>query len=269
MPVSPIPPHRDLLLTVFGLYGRAADGWIPVAHLVQMLSDVGADPSGVRASISRLTKKGTLVNRRKGRRSEYRLSPGLYGAFSAGDRRIFQPRQTSLSDAWLLATFSLSESQRALRHKIRSGLTRLGFGTVSPGLWIAPAHLEEETLEYFERHRLAEHTIFFRAELTADQQPQATWWNLKLLQERYERFVTRYAPLLEQVKPRKVSGSEAFALYIPMLTEWRGLPYLDPGLPEEILPPQWHGQRARSVFAELHELLSARAAEHAHQVLGH
>lgn len=267
MSVPPLPPQSDLLLTVFGLYGRAADGWIPVAHLVRMLSDIGTDPSGVRASISRLTKKGTLVNRRCGRNSEYRLSPGLYGAFSAGDRRIFQPRQAPLSDSWLLAAFSLSESQRSLRHKIRSGLTRLGFGTVSPGLWIAPAHLEDEVLEYFERHSLAEHVIFFRAQLTNEYEPQGSWWNLGLLHERYDRFITRWSPLQEETASRSFSNSEAFSHYVPMLTDWRGLPYLDPGLPAEILPNEWPGESARSVFIELHKMLSPQASRHAHEIL--
>lgn len=269
MSQPPLPSHRDLLLTVFGLYGRGSEGWIAVAHLVQLLSDAGVEPSGVRASISRLLKKGTLVNRRRGRHSEYSLSPGLQGAFSAGDQRIFAPRQASMDDPWLLAAFTLSETQRSLRHRIRSGLTKLGFGTVAPGLWIAPVHLEEEAEDYFGRHGLGEHIIFFRAELTGDREPRSTWWNLELLEERYERFVRDHSAILKEVRGRAPSPREAFALYIPLLTHWRGLPYLDPGLPPEILPQTWHGEQARQLFSELHDLLAERAAAHAHAVIGH
>jgi len=227
------------------------------------------EPSGVRASISRLLKKGILVNRRRGRESEYSLSPGLQDAFSAGDQRIFSPRQASMEDPWLLAAFTLSETQRSLRHRIRAGLTKLGFGTVAPGLWIAPVHLEEEAQDYFTRHGLDEHVIFFRAELTGGREPQPDWWNLALLEDRYERFVKDHSEITDQVRGRELSPQEAFALYIPILTNWRGLPYLDPGLPPEILPETWHGEQARQLFAELHDLLAAKASAHAHLVIGH
>ncbi|GAA3062903.1 MULTISPECIES: PaaX family transcriptional regulator [Actinomycetes] len=269
MPRPPLPSHRDLLLTVFGLYGRGTDGWIPVAHLVQLLADTGVEPSGVRASISRLLKKGTLINRRQGQHSEYRLSPELHDAFSAGDQRIFAPRHASMDDPWLLAAFTLSETQRGLRHRIRSGLTKLGFGTVAPGLWIAPVHLKEEAEDYFSRHALDEHVIFFRAELTGDRRPRPEWWNLELLEQQYERFVANHSALLDDVRSRVLSPNEAFALYIPTLTHWRGLPYLDPGLPPEILPERWHGQDARRLFTDLHEALAEPSSRHAHAVLGH
>lgn len=269
MSQPPLPSHRDLLLTVFGLYGRGSEGWIAVAHLVQLLSDTGVEPSGVRASISRLLKKGTLVNRRRGRHSEYSLSPGLQGAFSAGDQRIFAPRQASMEEPWLLAAFTLSEAQRSLRHRIRSGLTKLGFGTVAPGLWIAPVHLEQEAEDYFARHRLDEHVIFFRAELTGDRKPRPDWWNLELLEERYKHFVENHSGILGKVGEHNPGPREALALYIPILTNWRGLPYLDPGLPPEILPETWHGEQARKLFAELHDLLAVKASVHAHAVIDH
>lgn len=265
---SPLPSHRDLLLTVFGLYGRGSEGWIPIAHLVQLISAVGAEPSAVRASVSRLLKKGTLVNRQKNGRSEYSLAHDLKGAFSAGDQRIFAPRQASMEDPWLLATFTLSETQRNVRHHVRSGLTKLGFGTVSPGLWIAPIHVELEALEYFRRHSLDEHILFFRAELAGGKEPRAAWWNLGLLEERYARFVEDYAELVEGPVEGETAPREAFALYILLLTNWRGLPYLDPGLPPEMLPTPWHGGQAHHVFLTLHEALGRKAAEYAHTVLG-
>jgi phenylacetic acid degradation operon negative regulatory protein len=55
---------------------------------------------------------------------------------------------------------------------------------------------------------------------------------------------------------------QAFRAYVPMLTQWRRLPYLDPGLPTELLPPDWNAVQARRVFGDLHDLLAAPSLRH-------
>jgi phenylacetic acid degradation operon negative regulatory protein len=59
----------------------------------------------------------------------------------------------------------------------------------------------------------------------------------------------------------------AYSAYIPMVTEWRRFPYLDPGLPLELLPEGWPGLVAERLFAELHGLLKAPADLHAHRLM--
>jgi phenylacetic acid degradation operon negative regulatory protein len=44
-----------------------------------------------------------------------------------------------------------------------------------------------------------------------------------------------------------------------VLTDWRRLPYLDPGLPAELLPEGWIGIRAADLFFALQALLEAPA----------
>jgi phenylacetic acid degradation operon negative regulatory protein len=52
-----------------------------------------------------------------------------------------------------------------------------------------------------------------------------------------------------------------------MLTTWRRLPYLDPGLPLELLPGGWSGEAATALFAELNGALREPARRHAMAVL--
>src|SRR2546423_1594369 len=59
----------------------------------------------------------------------------------------------------------------------------------------------------------------------------------------------------------------AFEIYVPMLTVWRRLPYLDPGLPVDLLPVGWNGGRAADLFGDLDALLRAPAREHALAVI--
>jgi phenylacetic acid degradation operon negative regulatory protein len=55
----------------------------------------------------------------------------------------------------------------------------------------------------------------------------------------------------------------SFAVYVPMLTAWRRLPYLDPGLPLEHLPADWSGIEAGALFTELDRRLRTSAHQHA------
>ena len=265
-PSAPLPAYRELVLTMFGLFGREGHEWIPISTLIRLLEDAGADPSGIRATISRMTKAGILVNQRRGRSSSYRLNPELRETFSSGDRRIFTPVQATTTDPWLLVTFSLSEAQRGLRHQLRRGLSRLGFGTVSPGLWIAPGHLESETRDYLRRHDLMQYTVVFRAELT-DQLPSAHWWNLDLLEARYTEFLDRYSDLPARLDHSAPGPHQIFRTYVVLLTHWRELPYLDPGLPEEILPPTWPGTQARHLFATIDARLRNCAVTYGERVM--
>jgi len=47
--------------------------------------------------------------------------------------------------------------------------------------------------------------------------------------------------------------------YVRVLTGWRRMPYLDPGLPAEFLPRDWSGIRAAELFFELHAKLETPA----------
>ena len=48
-----------------------------------------------------------------------------------------------------------------------------------------------------------------------------------------------------------------------MLTAWRRLPYLDPGLPLEHLPDDWSGIEAGALFTALDRRLRTSAHQHA------
>jgi phenylacetic acid degradation operon negative regulatory protein len=53
-----------------------------------------------------------------------------------------------------------------------------------------------------------------------------------------------------------------------MLTAWRRLPYLDPGIPLDLLPADWPGLDAEQLFATLDQRLRAAAATHARSLIG-
>ena len=86
----------------------------------------------------------------------------------------------------------------------------------------------------------------------------AQWWDLTALGQLYAEFVDTHAPTLESWRSLggTPSGQQAFADYVRALTAWRRLPYLDPGLPTDLLPASWSGTTAAETFFALHALLA-------------
>ena len=262
---------RHLIVTIYGLYARSDGGWLSVAALIQLLADLGVDEPAVRSAISRLKRRGILEARRQEGSAGYQLSAEALAILREGDARIFRRRRAELADGWLLAVFSVPEAERHRRHVLRSELTRLGFGMVAPGVWIVPAHPDDATAETLRRLGLDSYADLFHADHLAFGDPAdkiGRWWDLDELERRYLAFSRAYEPALARLKrsgPR--SGEEAFAQYVRVLTDWRQLPYLDPGLPAELLPSGWIGIRAAEEFFALRSMLEEPARTYVTSVM--
>jgi phenylacetic acid degradation operon negative regulatory protein len=257
------PQPRPLIVTLYGLYAREEGGWISVACLVRMLAVLGVDEAAVRSSISRLKRRGLLLSERVGGVAGYALSPQARAILDAGDRRIFERPSAALDDGWLLAVFSVPESERRRRHVLRSRLASLGFGTVAPGVWAAPAHLAGEVTEVLLFDGLTSYVDLFRADHLAFGdvgEHVRQWWDLGRIQSQYAEFIRVHAPLRARWRRRStIPEQEAFRDYVSALTAWRRLPFLDPGLPSEVLPRGWPGHRAADLFEALRSLLAEPA----------
>jgi phenylacetic acid degradation operon negative regulatory protein len=257
---------RALIVTLYGLYAREVGGWLAVGALVRLMAELGIDEPAVRSSISRLKRRGILTGERLAGVAGYALSDQARAILDEGDRRIFGRSSGRLEDGWLLAIFSVPESERGKRHALRSRLSWLGFGTAASGVWIAPGHLDAHTREVLERYELAPYVDLFRADYLAFgkvREQVRKWWDLDRLQALYGDFLADFGPVRNRWRRRRTAAdAEAFTDYVCVLTAWRRLPYLDPGLPREVLPRGWHGARAADLFLELHVRLADPAHRH-------
>ncbi|MEU3775525.1 PaaX family transcriptional regulator C-terminal domain-containing protein [Streptomyces sp. NPDC032472] len=251
---------RSLIVTFYGAYGRSFEGPVPVSALVRLLGAAGVDAPSVRSSVSRLKRRGFLLPARAADGSAgYELSAEARRLLDDGDRRIYGERGAEASGDWLLAVFSVPEQERHKRHLLRSRLARLGFGAVAPGVWIAPAHVEEETGHTLERLHLTAYVELFRGAhlgFAPTAEAVARWWDLAALAKAHEEFLDLHEPVLRALQQGgEPTAEEAYRGYLRALDSWRRLPYADPGLPRELLPSDWPGDRAAAVFAELHDRL--------------
>ncbi|WP_308283320.1 PaaX family transcriptional regulator [Pseudonocardia nigra] len=260
---------RQLIVSLYGLYGRAGDGRLSVAALVRLMAGLGVDEPAVRSSISRLKRRGLLAADRRDGAAGYVLTPDARQILADGDARIFGRRRATAADGWVLVVFSVPESEREKRHTLRTRLARLGFGTAAPGVWVAPGHLADEAVDVLERLGLDGYVQLFRGEAFGDVTARVRdWWDLDALRVRYAAFLAEYTPVRTRwARRRTADPARAFADHVRLVTDWRQLPYADPGLPLELLPPRWNGLRAEELFADLAARLAAPAETHARELI--
>lgn len=253
----------SLVRSVVGLYLRRLDAWIATADLIALLEDLGVSAAVGRTAIARVKQKHLLVSERTPRGAGYRLNEEAVGMLRAGDRRIFAPRRMAAGDPWCLLSFSIPESQRAIRHQLRRRLHWIGCGTVSPALWICPAFLAAEVEEILDDLSLRKHATLFRASdarvAGSLRDSVATWWDLTGIAALHDEFITAASVLLATPP---TDGADAFRRYVRGIDSWRPIPYLDPGLSVELLPANWSGDHSEQIFAQLGERLAGPAFDH-------
>jgi phenylacetic acid degradation operon negative regulatory protein len=262
-----ISNSQEMLFTLYGDYIRHRGGEAWTGTLIELLSLFGLSEQAVRSTLSRMSRNGWLESRKAGRHSFYSLTPKCLELLEEGAQRIFQPRQDPWDGRWHLLTYSIPETKRHLRRKLRKRLLWLGFGALHQATWISPRDLRAEVEQVVDVLKIRHCVEFFTAEhrgFASDEEIVARCWNLQQLNNYYTAFVTRYAPPFEEYQARLNAGDglesqECFVQRFMLIHEYRASPYVDPNLPPELLPDDWLGEEATRLFQQYHDLLVAEA----------
>jgi phenylacetic acid degradation operon negative regulatory protein len=166
-----------------------------------------------------------------------------------------------------LLTYSIPETKRQLRRKLRRRLLWLGFGTLNHATWISPRDLKDEVERIADSLKLRPFIEFFTAEhkgFTSNKEIVSRCWDLNQLNTYYTELINRYGPFFEEYQNRLEAGErlepqECFIQRFMLIHEYRFSPYVDPNLPLELLPSDWLGERATQLFQQYHDLLVEEA----------
>ncbi len=192
---------------------------------------------------------GWLESERVGRRACWRLTDAAETLLVDGTRRIygFTAAASQWDGRWLLVLARAPESERPIRHLLRTRLTWAGLGSPAPGVWVSThaERLDEVEAALTEAGMLGDAQIFLaehggrgRLETLVRQA-----WDLGIVEERYEGFVERFGAL---------RSPDALTATVELVHAWRRFPWTDPLLPNELLPTPWSGATAAALFRELH-----------------
>jgi phenylacetic acid degradation operon negative regulatory protein len=267
------PRSQDLVFTLYGDYllERVKPVW--VGSLITLLGHFGVSPTAARIVLSRMTQKGWLTAQRRGARSYYGLTARGRRLLVEGRQRIYHPpRHQPWQGTWYLITYTIPESNRHQRDALRVKLQWLGCGLLASGVWITPHDVRGEVQEIAAALKISKHLEVFRAEhfgfsKTADLVTQC--WNLSAINRRYAAFVTRWYAALDHCATCRsaarpgggasapcISPESCFVRRFQLVHEYRKFPLEDPFLPPPLLPKDWKGDKAASVFETYHAVLA-------------
>lgn len=250
---------RGLLFTVLGEFVLPGGGTTWTSSFIDVLARLGVEEKAARQALMRTASDGWLETERVGRRTRWTLTPAAETLLRDGTQRIygFTGVAEQWDGRWLVVLARAPESERSARHLLRTRLTWVGLGNAAPGVWVS-THVErlaevEQVLD--EAGTRTDAQIFVAEHLPSpagtelDALVRAAW-DLDGLEQRYEQFLERFGS--DEVE-------DALAGTTELVHAWRRFPWIDPLLPDELLPTPWDGVTAAARFAELHARWSVAA----------
>jgi phenylacetic acid degradation operon negative regulatory protein len=259
---------RSWLLTLLGEFVLADDAPMWTSTAVTVLGGLGLEEKASRQALARTAGDGLIRAERIGRRARWRLTEAGRHLLSDGAERIysFAGQASSWDGRWLVLSVAVPESQRDLRHRLRTRMTWAGFGNLAANLWVSPnVDREAEAKQLLDDLGLTATTLSFTGQFAGIGSEQALVdqaWDLRDIAARYETFLADFATA------RPGAGEATMLAQIRLVHEWRRFPFLDPQLPAELLPPDWIGTRAAAVFRRQHTAWHAPAQAHWHTLAG-
>jgi phenylacetic acid degradation operon negative regulatory protein len=249
---------RSALFDLYGDHLRTRGGYAPVAALVRLLARLDIAAPAVRTAVSRMVRQGWLIPVVTDAGRGYQLTERASLRLDEAAARIYRLRPPQAWDGrWSIALLAHTPN-RTRRERVQRGLEYLGYRQLHPDGWIAPRPVAE--LESVAAAEGVEVTHFVGRLDGEDADLVERLWQPRRLATDYAHWLDDARSLVSAAGPSP-DDPTAFAIRSTLLHEWRKFLFRDPGLPKELLPPDWPGQAAADYFdAESTRLLPAASA---------
>lgn len=263
----------SLIISVFGDAVLPRGGRIWLGSLIGLLKPLELNERLVRTAIFRLVKEEWMYSKTIGRRADYMLTPDGQRRFDATARQIYAANSPLWDQRWRLI-LNVGELTAKQRERLRRALFWQGFGVVGSECFIHPSTpltaafdaLITDDMSDILKHLvplIAAHADSDLSPSNADMVQSA--WNLEQLGTSYTDFVTRYQPMLHQLRhdaQHELDDENAFLLRTLLIHDYRRLVLRDPDLPDVLLPANWPGKKARLLSKEIYRRLLAPSERH-------
>ena len=255
---------RDLVEDLFAAHlDRLTTDPVRLQALVALMEDVGVAEPTTRVTMAALRRDGAFAALRTGRETVYRPTDQQRAVRRGVEERLAQ-RLQPWDGRWRMVIYSVPETDRAARERVRRTLARHGFGMLAAATWISA---QEAALEEV-RAALATEPLsrldVLRASLAdadlpaGDPELAARCWDLTALAAEYRELGGELRRLLAA----QPVGAAALWAHLHVRRERRALLARDPVLPPELRPGRWPGQDASQLWDDIEGPLSRAAHEH-------
>lgn len=231
-----------------------------------LLKEFGHNEQAVRAAISRMSKQGWVQSEKRGNKSYYSLTERGEARMEEASKRIYKSESPAWDGKWRILVYTIPEIKRHLRDEFRKELVWSGFGLLSNSCWITPNPLEDQISRLIEKYEISSYVNFFQA--TYEGMSKQTdlienCWDLGDINEHYAQFIQEYSQnyILDKNKLQKgmMSDGSCFVKSALLVHQYRKFLFIDPSLPQELLPDKWLGDSAASLFTDYYQMLTKPA----------
>ncbi|MFC0522714.1 phenylacetic acid degradation operon negative regulatory protein PaaX [Pontibacillus salicampi] len=257
---------RSMIFTIYGDYIRHYGNQIWIGSLIRLLKEFGHNEQAVRAAVSRMSKQGWLEGEKQGNKSYYSLTSRGVKRIDEAGQRIFKLKPDTWDGKWRMLLYSIPEEKRSLRDELRKELIWSGFGSLSSSLWISPNRLEDKVNRLIEKYDIEEYVDVFLSEYNGPHENERIVeksWDLEEINNRYSEFIRHYSQRFiidkNKIHQGDMSDAQCFVERTKLVHEYRKFLFVDPGLPEELLPSKWYGGHAASLFSDYYKELAEPA----------
>ncbi|MEN2466291.1 phenylacetic acid degradation operon negative regulatory protein PaaX [Ornithinibacillus sp. JPR2-1] len=251
-----------MIFTLFGDYIRHYDNVIWIGSLIRLLEEFGHNEQSVRAAISRMSKQGWVQSEKIGNKSYYSLTDRGKARMEEASKRIYKTEHPSWDGQWRLLVYTIPENKRHLRDELRKELVWSGFGLLSNSCWITPNPLEEQVNLLMEKYDIHEYVSFFNASyigMNNEEDLVQKCWNLDDVNEKYQLFIQEYSQKYvidkNKIEKGELTDGSCFVKSALLVHQYRKFLFIDPNLPQELLPTRWLGDSAASLFTDYYNML--------------
>lgn len=257
-----------MIFTIYGDYIRHYGGEIWIGSLIKLLKEFGHNEQSVRAAISRMHKQGWVSSRKVKNKSLYFLTPQGKERMEEAATRIFKLKGSEWDGKWRMLIYSIPENKRGIRDELRKELLWSGFGSIANSVWISPNDLTKQVYILIDKYNIREFVHYFITEYDGPHENQRLvqdCWNLEEINDKYREFIEKFQPKFledsEKIKSGEMNHAQCFVERTKLVHEYRKFLFIDPGLPEELLPAQWLGTEAADLFSSYYKELAEPASQ--------
>lgn len=248
---------EQLILTVLGEFvlHRRRDP-VGAGVFIDILGGFEVPEVTTRSTLRRMTQRGLLSNIRSGRQVGFSVTQRATVILDEADSRVrggfpFAP----IGSGWTLVSYSVPETRREVRHRLRQILTWQGFGLLRDGLWIAPGSVDvrqaiSASIEALGEVSLASFRVADFEEIGVGGVFERAW-DLGEVRSRHLDFLARWHDFS--------GGTDPVHDIVALGADWLEVLRADPRLPASVLPADWPSPRSAGRFRELYEDLHPRA----------
>ena len=256
---------QEFVITLLAIFGRQHGNHLWSGGLVRLLGDAGYSTLAARAALNRLVGRDLLERVRDGRFVYYEITLRCDELLAEGDRRLFALGDRADWDgAWTMVWHTLPESRSLERNRLARRLRFLGFRPMQDSIWLSPNARDQEVRGVAAGVGVADEIGVLvgtsPTDMPVDRLIERTW-DLEGLCAEYERFADRFGSLAAG-DSGPGSDKEAFLVRARAAHAFRQLAYLDPEVPDRLLPRPAERRRSAGTFRQILADLDLPARRH-------